>query len=157
MTTETKSIELNSETAQRIVGSKILIEAPGAYHVQVQNVHHYQGDDRDVHIVSLKAMTEYHQQKAQEFAELGMFQEACNQGLSSSQRPQDYIPSKGEIVKVNVDWVENKEQIMCLFVTSLTEIPVSVAKRKGSLFKESKTDPAFSEQPSQKQPVAFGV
>ena len=103
MTTETKSIELNSETAQRIVGSKILIEAPGAYHVQVQNVHHYQGDDRDVHIVSLKAMTGYHQQKAQEFAELGMFQEACNQGLSSSQRPQDYIPSKGEIVKVNVD------------------------------------------------------
>jgi len=130
----TSQKELTSESAAKITAAKKLIEAPGAYLLKVTNVHHYTEGAKDVHIVNLQAMTAYHEKQAREYAEEGMFQEACNQNLSASQRPQDYIPSKGEIVKVNVDWVDNSEGIPCLFVTSLTEVSVSTAKRNASLF-----------------------
>jgi len=143
--------ELTSEAAEKITSAKKIVDKPGAYNLKVTNVHHYTENGKNTHIVSLQAMTPYHEEQAQRFAEQGLLQEACNQNLTASQRPQDYIPSKGEWVKVNVDLIENKEGIPCLFVTSLTEIPITTTTRNASLFAKTKVETAeFA--PSQDQP-----
>lgn len=139
--------ELTSEAAEKITSAKKIVDKPGAYNLKVTSVTPYDGK----YIVNLQAMTPYHEEQAQGFAEQGMLQEACNQNLTASQRPQDYIPSKGEWVKVNVDLIENKDGVMCLFVTSLTEIPITTTTRNASLFAKTKVETAeFA--PSQDQP-----
>jgi hypothetical protein len=148
--TNTERPELTSEAAEKITSAKKIVDKPGAYNLKVTSVTPYDGK----YIVNLQAMTPYHEEQAQGFAEQGLLQDACNQNLTASQRQQDYIPSKGEWVKVNVDLIENSQGIMCLFVTSLTEIPITTTTRKASLFVKTKVEVAdFA--PSTTQPTGI--
>jgi hypothetical protein len=107
----------------KIVESRKMISQPGAYDLKVTSVTPYNGN----HIVNLSAMCQAHIEKAQEFAELGQLQNAANEQYSLNARPTDYLPSKGEIIKVYFDTVTTKKGITGLFPTSYSELKSSSA------------------------------
>jgi hypothetical protein len=102
-----------------------MISQPGAYDLKVTAVTAYNGN----HIVNLAAMCQAHIEKAQEYAELGQLQQAANEQYSLNARPTDYLPSKGEIIKVYFDTVTTKKGITGLFPTSYSELKSAPASK----------------------------
>jgi hypothetical protein len=114
-----------SEDLVRLVQSRKMISQPGAYDLKVTAVTAYNGN----HIVNLAAMCQAHIEKAQEYAELGQLQQAANEQYSLNARPTDYLPSKGEIIKVYFDTVTTKKGITGLFPTSYSELKSAPASK----------------------------
>lgn len=102
----------------QIIESRKLVATPGSYELKVTSVTPFE----DKFIANFAAMTPYHLGEAKRLITEGEFQEATNQNISASLRPTDYIPAKGEIVKVYLDNVTTKSGVTGLFVTSVSEV-----------------------------------
>lgn len=101
-----------------IINSRKLV-SDGAHLLKVTNVTDYQGKK----IVNFAAMTQYHMERALDAIDNGDVIAAVNSGLSANLRPgTDYIPNKGEIVKVVVDTVTTKNGVTGQFVISVSEL-----------------------------------
>jgi hypothetical protein len=123
---------MEKQDAKQILSSRELIMLPGAYDLQVTSIQPYDGK----FICNFKAMNSYHYEEAKKFIKEEKYQEACNLQLSSSIRTTDYIPSKGEIVRVNVAEVTTKSGIIGLFVTKVSEIKASKTTKVNFTFDE---------------------
>ncbi len=104
--------------AIQIIESRKLINLPGSYELKCTGVTPFE----DKFIANFAAMTDYQLSEAKKHFAAGEYQEATNQNLSASLRPTDYIPAKGEIVKVYVDRITTKNEVTGLFVTSVSEV-----------------------------------
>lgn len=119
---------MNKEQADKIIQSKLnnLVSGPGAYNLRVSNVTLYDGR----FIVNFSALTPYQAGKLKELYKAGNLDAAVNVGLSGSVRPTDYVPSKGETVKVTLGMVDLKDGSgQGLMVTGISEIKAVATKK----------------------------
>ena len=132
--------EMTKESAVRIMSSRKMITAPGKYHVKVTNdvqaladtgkVHkELSGGQMQVSIANFAAFTPYHLKQFKALLQEGDFAGAANNNLTASVRGTDYIPQKGEIVSINVDFIETKDGEQALLVTGYTALPVSAGRK----------------------------
>jgi len=131
-------MEMTRESAVQIIESREQITTDGSYLLKCNNVHPFEGK----FIANFNAMTPYLVEKAITLLDQDEFQAATNTSLSASLRPVDYIPLKGEIVKVFVKTLTTANGVTGLFVTNVSEAPV-VKTGKVSLTK--KAEESFSE------------
>lgn len=112
---------LTKSEAKQILESRVLVPRPGKFTVKVTNVTYgHQRSNKDgstsvVDIVNFAAMTPYQAQQAREKFIAGEFDEAANNSLSTSLLSGQFVPSKGEIVDVEISemYSENvKENIL---------------------------------------------
>ncbi len=73
-------------------------------------------------IINFDVMNEYQAGEAKRLLIAGEYNDAANQGLSLSCRKQDFQPSAGEIVKIIVKTIINKDGDEALLVTKCVEI-----------------------------------
>jgi len=115
---------LTKKDAAGILSSRTPISTPGKYSVKVTNCGDYNKDlgngQHQVAIANFNAMTPYQQAEARKLMIAGDLRGATNQGLSISIRSNDYRPSQGEIVDIEVGFVKTKSGEQALLVTSLT-------------------------------------
>lgn len=124
---------MERKDALQIINSRKLIAQPTVAQLKVTSVTPFDGK----FIVNLNAMTNYHVDEAKKHLAAGEIQEAVNQSLSASLRATDYIPSKGEIVKVVIEELVTKNNgIKGLFVTSLSELKATTSITKVSIIDE---------------------
>ncbi len=116
---------LTLENVSGIISSRVQIPGDGVYRLKVTNVTFYDGR----FIVNFNAMTQYHVEKAMELIEENQLRDAANQSLSANLRATDYIPSKGEVVKVVIEEVTTKKGVTGLFVTGVSEIQAASATK----------------------------
>jgi hypothetical protein len=113
---------LSPKRAAQIVISKAdnMITSTGKYELEVsQDVSSYQ-NERGQRIVNLKAVTSEMKYKAFDLLRAGELQKAANVGLSFNVWPGGFIPSKGEVVNVQVTEYTNKQGVKSLVVKSLS-------------------------------------
>lgn len=125
-------MSLTEKTAAKIIQSRSLVTQPGSYELQVSNVTPF----NDKFIVNYKAMTPYHVSEAKRLAKEDDFDAAANQNISSSQRATDYIPSKGEFVKVQMDYVTTKSGKTGLFVVAVSPTKAMAKGKISNIFDE---------------------
>lgn len=131
---------LTLENVSGILSSRQLIAEPGTYSLRTTNVTLYDGK----FICNFNAMTQYHVDRAMELIETNELREAANQGISASLRPTDYIPSKGEFVKVTIDRVTTNNGVTGLFVIGVSEIKsASTSKVDFAALLKSKAEQGF--------------
>lgn len=123
-------------SAIQIIKSRKLVALPGSYELKVTSVTPFDGK----FICNLSAMTSYHIDEAKRLFSENDFQEAVNQNISASLRATDYIPAKGEIVKVYIENTTTKSGITGLFVTSLSELKAKASSNVSFDFEDSTTD-----------------
>lgn len=71
--------------------------------------------------------------------------QALNTGFYAMQRFNDYIPANGEIVKVQIGWVETKSGEQALLVQGITPVALMRAKKvTANLFDEEPAQSDFS-------------
>ena len=119
---------MEKSIADKIIQSKLnnLITGTGAYNLRVTNVNEYDGR----FIVNFNALTSYQAGKLKELYKAGNIDAAVNIGLSGSVRFTDYVPSKGETVKVTLGMVDLKDGSgQGLMVTSVSEIKAIATKK----------------------------
>lgn len=118
--------KLKLEDALTIIRSRSLVpNIDGYYQLKVTSVVPY--DNK--FIIGLNGMTEYHLNEAKRLMKEGDYDKATNQSLSASIRSTDYIPSKGEFVKVYVAELTTKNNVTGRFVTSVTELKSGVTSK----------------------------
>ena len=127
---------MEKSSAINIIKSRSFIATEGAYEVQVTSVSPY-GDKM---IVNLKAMTQYHIENAKECLRNGDIQEAVNQCVTANLRLTDYIPTKGEFVKVQIAEITTKNDITGLFVVALSELKASKSRKVSFDFDDELSD-----------------
>jgi hypothetical protein len=131
---------LTKENAARIMASRKIITQPGKYHVRVTNDVQYLAEQGTVHrelagglfqvsIANFAAATTYHVREFKKAMKEGDFDGAANNNLTASVRENDYIPSKNEVVEINVDFVTTKSGEQALLVTSYNPLPVSAGSK----------------------------
>ena len=139
---------MEKQDAKQILSSRELIMLPGAYDLKVTSIQPYDGK----FIANFKAMNVHHYETAKELFKEEKYQEACNQQLSSSIRTTDYVPSKGEVVRVIVAEVTTKSGITGLFVTGVSEIKASKTTKVNFSFDDEEVAPStlsiVGEQPA---------
>lgn len=108
---------MDKKSAHQILTSRTVIHDSGKYTVKVTSVNPFE----DKHIVNFNLMTGYQANLAKEAFMAGNYEQSTGKGtsLSASQLPGMYVPSKGEIVDVEVGWITNKEDVDILVVTSI--------------------------------------
>jgi len=104
--------------AIQIIKSRRSVLTEGAYDLKVNSVVEYDGK----FIINLSAMSSYHVEQAVSLIKKGDYQGAVNSSLSFSARPSDFIPSKGEYVKVQVEKLTTKNGVTGLFPVALSPI-----------------------------------
>lgn len=113
---------MDRNAAEQIIQSREFIASPCASVLKCTNVTFYEGK----FIANFAAMTPYLVEKAITIMDAtpddGDFQAATNTSLSASLRPTDFIPSKGEMVKVVVSEVTTNNGVTGLFVTNVSEL-----------------------------------
>jgi hypothetical protein len=119
---------LTLESASKILSARDILSTPGKYeNIKVQTVNPYEGK----FIVSLNAMSESVADDADMLLKEGEYDKACENNISASLRPTDYIPAKGEFVNVQlVSLFSNKLNRMELFVASLTPVKAVTATKR---------------------------
>ena len=148
---------LNQESAVKILNNKKVISAPGTYELQVSSVTPFTREDgNNVTIVNFKAITNGHLQGWVD-PETGeqvsgiiqllkeeKFDDACNLGVSSSQRATDFTPSKGEFCKVRMENRTTKSGVTGLFVVAVSPVEIKAAASMdfGKLFATEAEAPA---------------
>ena len=113
-------MRLTKESALAIIQSRTLITGPGKYSVKVTSVTPYVKGDT-VAIINVSAMNSFQANAAAEQFKAGDYDGAANNNLSSSARANDYIPSKGEFVNIQVEEVDTKSGDKALLIVSMTE------------------------------------
>lgn len=119
---------MTQEGILKILSSREQFTEPTKRRVRVTGVTRYTGEDGvTVYLTNYAAMAPDGVQKAMEHLELGEFQQAGNTNLVSRQRLTDFIPAKGELVEIVVDWVPSRENpdVKKLRVVSVNPIAVS--------------------------------
>jgi hypothetical protein len=127
---------LTKDNAARIMASRKLITQPGKYHVRVTNDVQYLAEQGTVHrelagglfqvsIANFAACTPYHVREFKKAMKEGDYDGAANNNLTASVRENDYMPSKNEVVVINVDYITTKNGEQALLVTSFNPLPVS--------------------------------
>lgn len=102
---------MTKENAAAILSSRKLITETGKYYLKVTNSTPFDrevagGDSILTQIVNFAGMTDYQLKQAKQLFREGKFQEATNVALTSSRRiGMDFIPKKGDICEVIVDYV----------------------------------------------------
>lgn len=120
---------MNAQDATKIISSRKQISIPGAYNLKVTSVG--MTKDGSKFIANLNGMTPYHYEQAMNLFDEGTeesIQNATNQHLTASLRLTDYLPTKGEVVKVVVEEITTNNGVTGLFVTSLSELKASSTK-----------------------------
>jgi hypothetical protein len=139
---------MEKSSAINIIKSRSFVATPGAYELQVTSVTPF----NDKMIVNLKAMTQYHIEQAKELLSQGETQLAVNQCITANLRMTDYIPSKGEFVKCQIDNVTTKNDVTGLFVVSLTELKAKTNHKVSFDFDDVEVEQTQFAAPSQNQP-----
>ena len=125
--TNTSGIQ-NVDQLKRIIESRQIVKEPGYKILQVSNVTEDYEDPQSGqirHIVNFKGMSKYHVQEAKKLARDGKYQEAANQAFSTGQRDGiDFVPQKGERVKVFIDNRTTNNGVTGLFVTEVLPLPI---------------------------------
>lgn len=102
---------MTAENAKSILSSRKLITEVGKYYLKVTNSTPFDrevagGDSILTQIVNFNGMTPYQLTEAKKLFRVGKYQEATNLALTSSRRiGMDFIPKKGDICEVIVDYV----------------------------------------------------
>ena len=113
-------MRLSKESALAIIQSRTLITGAGKYSVKVTSVTPYAKGDT-VAIINVAAMNAFQANAAAEQFKAGDYDGAAHNNLSSSARANDYIPSKGEFVNIQVEEIETKSGDKALLIVSMTE------------------------------------
>lgn len=116
------SNSLSREEAIKIINTRKFIKEPGKYQLKVESVVDPKNEvQNDFMIVNLSAMSDLHLADAKRMFRERKYQEAVNIHFNSFQRPgKDYLPVKGEMVAVTIDY-KNKDKTNHLTVVSLIE------------------------------------
>lgn len=115
--------KLDLQAVKNIISSRKLVDKPMTYSGKVTSVTARVDDEgRPFWIVNLNMMTQYQLTEALKLAKAGDFDAATNQAISTRVRIGQYLPNKGETIKVVIDTVTTKKGITGLFVTSISEI-----------------------------------
>jgi hypothetical protein len=122
---------MEKELAVSILSSRSLVTTSGKKEgVKVENVSFKEKETalgrNQVAIVNLSAMTRYQVAKAKSLFTQGEFQEATNQRMSFGVLEGDYVPTKGELVDIQVIEKDNKDGIASLFISKI--IPMKAEK-----------------------------
>ena len=123
---------MEKQTAIQILKSRVLIPSAGKYTVKATSVNpHMREDGTMVTIVNFNAVTPYQADLAKKAFAAGDYDAAIGKGtsMSTSQLNGQYVPSKGEIVDIEVGEIysENAEANI-LVVTSIVPRKAVVAK-----------------------------
>lgn len=142
---------MDKQQAKQILTSRKLVAGEGKTTLKVTNVNPFMRQLKDgsgsqlVHIVNFAAMTGYQFDKALALFKEGKYQEATNTNLSASQLSGQYVPSKGEIVDVEVTTVKNNDGIDILTISNITpRKAVESAKISASAFDDEETEETTS-------------
>lgn len=101
---------MEAQDMLKILSSREQITEPTKRRVKVTSVTPFNDVDRGLrYIVNYAAMTPDGVAKALDLIDSGDFQGAGNTNLTSNQRLTDYLPTKGELVEIVVDWVPSRE------------------------------------------------
>jgi len=130
---------------KRICKSRRLIAKPGTYKLIVTSV----GYVEDRTIINLNGITKYHQTQINDAGKAGDWDLATKQHMSVSLfENAGFVPEKGNTVLADVDYAENKEGILCLFVQRISPAPVdSTAK---ATFSWDEVSEEIAEEPAKK-------
>lgn len=109
---------LTHADAVTILKSKGVATTAKKYTVKVTNVNPYV-NGQTIAIANFNLMNAFQMEEAKGLLREGKIDEATNQGLSLSIRGNDYMPSKGEIVDIEVSEVTLKSGETALLATSL--------------------------------------
>jgi hypothetical protein len=128
---------MNKKDALGILGTRTPIASVGKYTVKVTNCGDYlkalPNGRSVIAIANFSAMTPYQIEQAKGQIHAGEFDKALNNNLSLSIRDNDYRPSKGEMVDIEVGLVPVKDSEtneMALLVTSLTPRKATIVTAK---------------------------
>lgn len=109
--------------AKQILQSRVVIAVAGKYTVKCTSANPFiREDGTAVTIVNFNAMTPFQASKAKEAYRSGDFDAAVGKGtsLSTSQLSGQYVPSKGEIIDIEVsDYHSEKVDADILVVSSI--------------------------------------
>ena len=164
-------MNLTEEDFARIIKSRKMIKTEGYYQLKVTNVTEYEGKKNQTHIANLKAMTRYNYERMHELLAEGEMEKACNQQVSMSLFQNNYIPSKGEYVKVYFEWIEvelkdedghvilkdngQPKTEKRMYPTSMVEIKTTEATTVGRMMDNSEEEEEEEEVVTTKKKVAL--
>ena len=158
-------MNLTEEEFLRIIKSRELIKDKGYYMLKVSSITEYEGKKNQTHIANLSAMTRYNYERMQELLAEEEISEAANQQVSMSLFQGNYIPSKGEYVKVFFNWitVELKDEEgdltgeteKRLYATSIVEIKTSDTVKVGQVMQYGEEEEEEEEVVTTKKKVAL--
>jgi len=118
--------------AQQILKSRLLIPGAGKYTVKCTTTNVFiREDGTQVTIVNFNALTAYQADLAKKAFIAGDYEAATGKGtsLSTSQLPGQYVPSKGEIVDIEVsEMYSENAQANILVVSSIVARKAVAAK-----------------------------
>jgi len=115
----TKTQRLTGKQAVQYIQSRVGINEPGKYTLQVISTNPHNGKV----IVNLKAQSAEGLAKAKAHLTAGEYDDAANTNMSTSVfADASFIPAKGEYVSAMVDYVENRKGDMVLGVVSINEM-----------------------------------
>lgn len=144
MATSTK--ELTGAQAIQYIQSRVQINEPGKYALQIVSANHYE----DRVILGLKAQSPTGLAQAKEALREGRYNDAANTNMSTSvYADSSFVPSKGEYVNCIVDYVQNRKGEMVLGVTSVSEMKAKSASKVnlGDEFANLLDAPQASDEP----------
>lgn len=117
---------LDKDAAKKILSSRVIVSEVGRnYPVRVTNVTFFEGK----HIANFNAMNPYQYNEVKALLKEGKWDEACNKTLSASLLDRMYIPTKGEIVNIVLDYVTTKSGEQALLVRSVNPLPTATAAK----------------------------
>lgn len=121
------------EDLQKILNSRVMCTEEGVnYTLQVSSVSSLQVPETGspYHILNLNALTPYHMNEVGSLVEQGELTEASNVRVSARVRlGKEYIPAKGEKVRVAFTWGKTKSGEEALFVDTITALPQAETKK----------------------------
>jgi len=120
---------LSPKSAVQIVKSKAkhILTTTGKYEVVVSSDCTNYVNDKNQHIVNLRAMTSEMKSEAMQLLRDGKYEDAANVNLTHNVFTDAYVPAKGETVFAQLGYVKNREGEDVLRITSLSPMPVSKA------------------------------
>lgn len=121
---------MDRKSAVQILNSRKLVNKVGKITLKCTSTNPFMREDGTATtIVNFNGMTEYQLNKAKELFEAGEYQEATNLNMSASQLSGRFVPSKGEIVDVEITEINNKDGIKILVVDSIIPRKAEAAPR----------------------------
>jgi hypothetical protein len=124
--------EMQLERYKAILNSRKLVQSEGKFNLVARQQNDWTDEeDRKRTIVNFQAVTPWHVERAKALIKEGKYQEALNQNITATVfynedgTPSTYLPAEGEMVKVLVHKIINKQGDPMLAVQSILEISTS--------------------------------